>query len=429
MKNPLKFAAAASAAAALTLAGCASTPNEDNSADPEVPADAETLELEFWHGYTEADGQVLDGLVEEFNASQDGIEITPITKPWGTLLDTALPALAADSGPHLMALPPENIPVYASRGALVSLEDWYESPNSGTAMLNEQAVATGMSDGVRYGAPLSFTPLTMFYNRALFDDAGVSVPTTWDEWVDVATELTIDSNGDGTPEQYGIALQDNATVGNGVWISLLQSGGGNVVTEDGEVVIDSPENAATLDFWASAIRDHQISPTGLTGVNGDELFSSGNAAMTFGGPWMASIAEASGIDYGIAPLPAGPAGIKASALAVDLTITSRSSEAEQAAAEEFLSWFYQRDNMITWSLASGWPPLTTDVDSQDVAENAVVSALTEQSQYGVALLPGVIPQSDILTELDTVTQRAMSGDEIENLLQTAQSRMEAALDN
>ncbi len=41
------------------------------------------VELEFWHGYTEADGKVLDELIGEFNASQDEVEITSITKPWG----------------------------------------------------------------------------------------------------------------------------------------------------------------------------------------------------------------------------------------------------------------------------------------------------------------------------------------------------------
>lgn len=138
---------------------------------------------------------------------------------------------------------PENIPVYASQGALLPLDDWYDAADSGASTLNEQAVATGIVDGERYGAPLSFTPLAMFYNKALFDAAGVAVPTTWDEWVAAAKELTVDDDGDGTPEQYGLALADHATVGNGVWMSLFKSGGGDVVTADGEVVVDSPRTS------------------------------------------------------------------------------------------------------------------------------------------------------------------------------------------
>lgn len=421
MKKHLTIVAI-SAAAILALAGCSGS---DVASAPS--GSAGTVEIEFWHGYTEADGAVLDELVQEFNDSQSEVEITPVTKPWATLLDTLLPALTAGNGPELVALPPENIPVYATRGALASLEDWYDSADSGASALNPEAITTGLADGERYGAPLSFTPLTMFYNKTLFEAAGVEVPTTWDEWVEAARALTVDENGDGTPEQYGLALQDNVTVGNGVWLSLFKSGGGDVVTVDGEVVIDSAENAETLSYWAAAVQDYKISPTGLTGVDADGLFSAGKAAMTLGGPWLATVSESSGIDYGIASIPAGPAGIKASALAVDLSITSQASDEEKAAAEAFLTWFYQSENMVTWSIASGWPPLTTEVTAEDVADSPVVAALADQSQYGVALLPGIIPQTDILTELDTVTQKALSGGDVTELLRTAQSEMEATL--
>jgi len=392
-----------------------------------TPAEDGVVQIEFWHGYTEADGKVLDSLVEEFNDSQDEITITTATKPWATLLDTALPALSSKTGPELVALPAENVPVWASKGALHDLDDWYSAADSGAGVLNDGAVATGVVEGTHYAAPLSFTPLTMFYNKTMFDEAGVTVPTTWDEWVAAADELTLDENGDGTPEQYGLALQDHGTVGNGVWPSLFQSGGGDVVTADGKAVIDSEENVATLKYWSDALAEGGFSPTGLAGADADKLFSSGKVAMTLAGPWMATVSESSGIDYGIAPLPAGPAGIKASALAVDLAITSQATDAEKAAIQTFLTWFYQKENMVTWSLASGWPPLTSEVTPDDVAENAVVAALAEQSQYGVALLPGVVPSTDVLTAMDTATQKALAGGDPADLLQTAQKDIEAAL--
>ncbi|BDZ40334.1 ABC transporter substrate-binding protein [Microbacterium suwonense] len=410
-------AAAVMGVVALAASGCsASTPVQEGP-----------IKIDFWHGYTEADGKVLNSLVDEFNASQDEVEITTSTKPWATLLDTALPALSSKTGPQLVALPAENVPVWASKGALHDLDDWYGAADSGADVLNESAVATGIVDGKNYAAPLSFTPLTMFYNTAMFTEAGVEVPTTWDEWVAAANALTIDENGDGTPEQYGLALQDHGTVGNGVWPSLFKSGGGDVVTTDGEVVIDSPENIATLSYWRDALAEGNFSPTGLAGADADGLFSAGKVAMTLAGPWMATVSESSNIDFGIAPLPAGPAGVKASALAVDLSITSQATEQEKAAVQTFLTWFYQKKNMITWSLASGWPPLTSEVTPDDVAENEVVSALTEQAPNGVALLPGVIPSTDVLTAMDTATQKALAGGDIASLLGAAQKEMESAL--
>lgn len=416
MKKPIT-AAALGSVLVLMASGCAAgAPTADGP-----------VAIDFWHGYTEADGKVLNSLVDEFNASQDKIRITASTKPWATLLDSALPALSSKTGPELVALPAENVPVWASKGALHDLDDWYGAADSGAAVLNEGAVATGIVDGTHYAAPLSFTPLTMFYNRAMFDKAGVTVPTTWDEWVAAATALTIDENGDGTPEQYGLALQDHATVGNGVWPSLFKSGGGDVVTADGKAVLDSPENVKTLTYWKDALAKSSFSPTGLAGADADGLFSAGKVAMTLAGPWMATVSESSGIDFGIAPLPAGPAGIKASALAVDLSITSQATDQEKAAIETFLTWFYAKDNMVTWSLASGWPPLTTEVTAADVSENKVVAALTEQAAYGVALLPGVIPSTDVLTAMDTATQKALVGGDVASLLGSAQKEMDAAL--
>ncbi len=64
------------------------------------------------------------------------------------------------------------------------------------------------STGERFGAPLSFTPLTMFYNRRDVRAAGVSVPTTWDEWVAARDPRSPSTRTETvSPEQYGLALQ------------------------------------------------------------------------------------------------------------------------------------------------------------------------------------------------------------------------------
>ncbi|GAB4000460.1 hypothetical protein GCM10029992_32440 [Glycomyces albus] len=283
--------------------------------------------------------------------------------------------------------------------------------------------------GAKYAVPTGFVPLAVYYNTALFDAAGVTgFPQTWDEWVEVAKRLTIDESGDGTPEQYGVVLPDHATVGNGLWPSLFYGNGGDIAA-DGQAVIDTPENAETLEFWRSAIVDDRISPTGVDGIGADELFSGGKAAMTVGGPWMASIAEENGIEYAIAPLPAGPVAQAASAIGVSMAITVDSGDAEQAAAREFFSFFLNDDNAVAWSLGSGWPPLRSDIPAEEVASNPVVASLTEMSDLGRALLPGVVNSVDVLTAVDELTQRAMAGDDIDDLLGQAQSEIQAALDD
>lgn len=384
--------------------------------------------LTFWHGYTEADGDVLQGIVDDFNASQSDITINTEVKTWASIDDTLLTALSAGEGPDIVAMPAERLPVYADKGAFAELTGFYADDSSNTANLIPGAVSMIEVEGTKYGVPTGFVPLAVYYNTALFEAGGVTdFPGTWDEWVAAAKRLTIDEDGDGTPEQYGVVLPDHATVANGLWPSLFYGNGGDIVKEEVDAVIDSPENAATLEYWRKAIVDDKISPTGIDGVGADELFGAGKAAMTIGGPWMASIAAENGIDCAIAAIPAGPAAQAASAIGVSMAVTVDADDNARAAAEKFFAFFLNDENAAAWSLGSGWPPLRTDVPAEAVNANPVVASLTEIADLGRPLLPGVVNSVDVLAAVDELTQRAIAGEDIAGLLAEAQGTIQDAL--
>lgn len=402
------------AAAVALLAGCSAAPGADDG----------TVQLTFWHGYTEADGDVLQEIIDEFNAAHGDIEISTEVRTWDSIDDALLPALSAGDGPQLLAVQAERLPVYAARGALAPLDDYYASdPNA--ALLHEGAVEMGVINGEHFGVPVGFVPQSVFYNKALFAEAGVDeFPDTWDGWIDAARQLTIDSNDDGVPEQYGVVIPDHAAAG--IWPALFAGNGGGVVS-DGEAIIDSPENAETLRFWYNAIVEEAISPTGVNGIDADGLFSGQQAAMVIGGPWMATVSEENGIDYGIAPIPAGPVDQVASAIGLSLAVTANASDEQREAAHAFFSYFYEEDVATAWSLGSGWPPLRADIAPSAVAENPVVEQLTAQGDIARPLLPGVVNSTDVLDAIDQVTQRAMAGQDIDALLDEAQQKIADAL--
>lgn len=425
-RTPLA-AAALVAVASLTLAGCSGDSAEPAEQTDGTAAGGDTVELTFWHGYTEADGDVLDQIVADFNDSQDAVQIEVEVNPWAVIDDTLLPSLSAGDGPDIVAMPAERLPVYAAQGAFAALDDFYADAANNVSSLNPGAVDMVTVDGAVYGVPAGFVPLALYYNKALFDAAGITEPpATWEDWVTTATSLTVDENGDGTPEQYGVVIPDHATVANGLWPTLFYGNGGDIVA-DGEAVVDSPENAETLEFWKDAIVGDAISPTGVDGIGADELFSSGKAAMTVGGPWMTFIAADNDIDLGIAAIPAGPEAQAASAIGISMAITAQDDPAVQAAAEQFFAYFFNDENSVAWSLGSGWPPLRTDIPADAIAENATVAALTPMAEFGRPLLPGVVNTTDVLAAVDELTQRALAGDDIASLLAEAQTKVEAAL--
>ena len=415
----LLAAVAAITTACLALSACSGSSEGDSSGK---------ITLTMWHGYTEADGKVLDQIVDDFNKSQDKVTINTTTKTWAVIGDTLLPALSAKKGPDIVALPAENLPVYASKGAFAKLDGFYDSAATKAASLNPQAVDMEKVEGSYYGVPTGFVPLSVVYNKALFDKAGIkSFPTTWDEWVADAKKLTVDKDGDGTPEQYGLALPDHATVGNGVWASLFYGNGGAIV-DGSKSVLDSAANQETLKFWSSAVRDDKISPTGLDGVGSDKLFSSGKAAMEIGGPWMASVAKENKIDYGIAGIPAGPKGQAASAIGISAAVTAQASSDKQAAAEKFFTYFFTKDVATKWSLGSGWPPLRSDIPASAVSSNPVVASLTPLAGSARPLLPGAVNSADILSAVDEATQKALTGGDDAGLLKSASAAVQDSLD-
>jgi multiple sugar transport system substrate-binding protein len=418
MKTRKWMAALAVIGTTLALAGCAPST---------AGAGGAPVTLSFWEGYTAGDGVVLQKLVKQFNASHKQIQITMHTKTWAVIGSTVLPALAAKNGPDILASPPDVMTVYASQGVLQPLTDFYSKSSNGTASINQSALQMSELKGTNYAVPLGFVPLTMFYNKAEFAKAGITTfPATWDEWVADAKKLTIQT-GTGTPSQYGLALPDHQTVGNGVWTSLLESGGGDVITGGKSVVVDSPANQATLSYWTKAVTEDKISPIGLSGIDADGLFTSGKAAMEAGGPWLASSCVTSKITCGIAPMPAGPAGVAESGIGVTAGVTSQASAEKKAAAETFFAWFFQHKQSVAWALGSGWPPLNTTVQASEVSANPEVQALTEQTKDTKPLLPGVVNQVDVIKALDTLTQKTFAGGDIPTLLGEAEAAMKTAV--
>jgi multiple sugar transport system substrate-binding protein len=216
-------------------------------------------------------------------------------------------------------------------------------------------------------------------------------------------------------------------VGNGVWTSLFESGGGDVIKNGKDVVVNSSANKATLSFFTNAVTQDHISPIGLSGIDADNLFTAGKAAMEAGGPWLAGSCVAAKISCGIAPIPAGSAGVAESGIGVTAGVTSQAGAEKKAAAETFFAWFFKHSQSVAWALGSGWPPLNTTVTASEVSANTEVQELTQQSKYTKPLLPGVVNQVDVITALDTLTQKAFAGGDIPSLLSQAEKSMKTAV--
>jgi len=92
------------------------------------------------------------------------------------------------------------------------------------------------------------------------------------------------------------------------WSSLVWQAGGDILSPDKKtVVIDSDQAAAGIQFLQDLIYKDKVMPQPVAGGTGD-AFENGQAAMEANGSWLVPTHQAAGIDFGVAPLPKGPAG-------------------------------------------------------------------------------------------------------------------------
>jgi multiple sugar transport system substrate-binding protein len=166
--------------------------------------------------------------------------------------------------------------------------------------------------GDQYAVPDRGGYMVLYYNKKLFERAHIPFPTaklTLDQFLNDAKRLTIRKHGKTI--QWGLAVD----VWNGEYMNFVHMFGGHFFTANlKQAMIDNPRTEAGLNFYNNLAYKWHVSPTVAdyanmgSNANRDVPFSKGQAAMMVDGMWsMTSMAQA-GIQYGISPLPKGPAG-------------------------------------------------------------------------------------------------------------------------
>jgi multiple sugar transport system substrate-binding protein len=161
-----------------------------------------------------------------------------------------------------------------------------------------------------FGLPRDLNVIALYYNKDIFDAAGIPYPDdtwTWDKLIEVGKQLTKDTDGDGTIDQWGVYTE--TTDMENAWSSFVWQAGGDILSEDGTTsALDRPESAAGIQFLQDLIWKEKVVPDPAIFAETGDAFEQGVAAMEINGSWLVPTHEAAGINLGIAPLPAGPAG-------------------------------------------------------------------------------------------------------------------------
>ncbi len=250
-------------------------------------------------------------VVGGFEALHPDIKVTVEVADWDSYWEKLRVQMAGGTPPDVFAMDAPLYRDWQSRDVLLNLTPYVDADPAlldGVFPITMQAYET--PDGT-FGLPRDFQTIVLYYNKDMFDAAGLAYPNdtwTYDDFRANAAKLTLDKDGDGTTDQWG--FWDGGYDLEPFWGSLVWSHGGEIVDlAAGKTLIDSPQAQAGFqvlaDMWLtdkSMPTEQQLAQYGWDG------FLSGVSAMGVSGHWSVPEYSAAAFKWDIAPMPIGPAG-------------------------------------------------------------------------------------------------------------------------
>jgi multiple sugar transport system substrate-binding protein len=285
--------------------------------------DEVTIRLAGWSS-SEAEDNALREAVDQFMEANPGVNVEIIFSPdHPTTMQTAF---ASGDYPEVFYIDSSVLPDWVAAGVvapaddnIVELDDIYPSL---------QEVFT--IDGTLYCPPKDFSTMTLQYNKDLFDAAGLEYPTadwTWDDLRSAAEALT-GTNEAGDPV---LGLVTPAELPR--WLPFLYQAGGAIFDEEGNVTLDTPEAQEAVEFYTGLVNDGLAgAPSAVDAGWGGEAFGNGRVAMAMEGNWVINFLNEQypDLNWGVAPLPAGPAGEATMAFTVCYGVAADNEHPEES---------------------------------------------------------------------------------------------------
>src|SRR5699024_10486357 len=181
MKRTIIGSVAVLGASALVLAGCGTGSGAPGGDAGDGSASAEGGELRVWLVGTDTPDEARQYLVDTFEAENDGWTLTIEEQQWTGLVDLLTTSLSGSDSPDVVEIGNTQAAAFTSAGAFLDISDMYE--DLGGDDLLPGFVEAGTYDDTFYAAPYYSGSRVVFYNTAMFDEAGLEEPTTLDEYV------------------------------------------------------------------------------------------------------------------------------------------------------------------------------------------------------------------------------------------------------
>jgi len=303
------------------------------------------------------------------------VQYEPVPSDYDTKLQTDL---SAGNAADVFVFNDLLAPNLMSSGVLQPIDELMAGSEVAADDFYPDLLANFQLDGQTYALPKDFSTLAMVYDPVAFEAAGIAAPpTNWDE-LRAAGEALNDA------DQAPIVLGPNFDR----YMAFLFAAGGSVISEDGSsIVLNTPEAAEAMEFYAGLYLDGIAQTFADVGASwtGD-AFAKGEASIVFEGPWMFGALESADPEkeFAVAPMPAGPAGQATLAFTAAYGLNSQTfadDPAKGQAAWELVNYLTGPEGMALWTSSAILMPSRPALADAFLAEYPQFQAFLDSGQF------------------------------------------------
>jgi sn-glycerol 3-phosphate transport system substrate-binding protein len=345
-----------------TLAACN---NDDGGGEDAGSGDGESsgekIQIDFWHAMSGINGDALEDIVDGFNEHSDTVEVEAI---YQGSYDDSLSKLRAvggsDEAPAIVQVFEIGTKYMSEAGYITPMQEFIDADDFDTSALEENILSYYELDGELYSMPFNTSNAVMFYNKDMFEEAGLdpeNPPSTFSEVAEAAEVLSDD-------DTYGFTM---ATIGWFVEQLLANQGALYLDNDNGrgadaaEALINSEEGLNIFN-WLNEMNEAETFRN--YGSNWDDprgpFFAEQVGMYLDSTANTAQVIENSPFEVGSAFIPVAdgmdPEGVVVGG--ASLWITNQVSEEEQEAAWEFVKYMTDAEVQAEWAAATGYFPIT-----------------------------------------------------------------------
>ncbi|MFV2062613.1 MAG: sugar ABC transporter substrate-binding protein, partial [Chloroflexota bacterium] len=365
-------------------------------------------------------------MIAAFEAENPDVKIDVETAPFDNYFTVLQTQVAGGDAPDAFELNFENFVTFASKGVLADLGPLTASDESFDAEAYYQRAFDAFAvDGTQYGLPESYSTVMLFYNKALFDQAGIDYPT--DDW---------------TWQDERAAAEAITALGDDVWgffagvqfwefYKTAWQNGCSFFADDGSVSVNESGCVEALQFMIDYVDDGlQPSAAEMGGVSDGDMFINGELGMITTGIWMFSaFEEGADFDWDVVVEPGNTQG--GSHFFANGVAVSASSD-KQDAAYRWLRFFTSSDEAAKIRVDASWElPTLTDPALYEAYLSAEPPANREAvlaSLENVVIPPVIERQAEMQDALNLQIELALSGEiTAQEALDEAKAEIESLL--